>query len=332
MANLGKRLLIVGVLACLVFAGLAGYGDIREVSGHVASFPLPSVLLALGLALLNYLLRFLRWAYYLSILGVSVPLKVSMLIFLTGLAMTITPGKLGELLKCYLLRDRAGIPVSTSAPAVFMERITDLLSIAAMALVGLTLLPPFVSLILAAVVAGVVSVAYLSTARQADRLLDWPVIRRWSADIADAREGVRTLSRPVPILVASVLGLVAWLSEGVALWVVVEGLGADMGFLISLPIYAGSVLAGAITTLPGGLVGTEGVMVTLLQQMGVGRDVAAAGTLIVRLVTLWFAVLVGFAAFGWLRWSPGRRRNPTEEKGEAHQSSLPGAKEGQGRG
>ena len=311
MADLVKKLLIVGALACLVFAGLAGYGDFREVSGHVAGFPLPSLLLALGLALLNYLLRYLRWAYYLKILHVSVPMRVSMLIFLTGLAMTITPGKLGELLKCYLLRDHAGIPVSTSAPAVLMERLTDLLSIAVMALVGLTLLPAYVSAILAVVVAGVVLIAYLSTARQAERVLDWPIVRRWSADIADAREGVRTLSRPVPVLVASSLGLVAWLSEGVALWVVVEGLGADLGLLISLPIYAGSVLAGAITTLPGGLVGTEGVMVTLLQQMGVGRDVAAAGTLIVRLVTLWFAVLVGFAAFAWLQWSAGRRRNPS---------------------
>lgn len=332
MANLGKKLLIVGALACLVIAGLAGYGDVREVSGHVASFPLPALLLALALALLNYLLRFLRWAYYLKFLDVSVPLRVSVLIFLTGLAMTITPGKLGELLKCYLLRDHAGVPVSTSAPAVLMERITDLISVAVMALVGLTLLPPFVSVIIAAVVAGVILVAYLSTARQAERVLNWPVIRRWSADIADAREGVRALSRPVPLLIASSLGLVAWLSEGVALWVVVEGLGADLGLLISLPIYAGSVLAGAITTLPGGLVGTEGVMVTLLQQMGVGRDVAAAGTLIVRLVTLWFAVLVGFAAFGWLLWRAGRRRISKEETGAAHQSGLPGAKGGQGRG
>ncbi|MYC28552.1 MAG: flippase-like domain-containing protein [Chloroflexi bacterium] len=332
MANLGKKLLIVGVLACFVFAGLAGYGDVREVSGRMASFPFPSLLLAVGLALLNYLLRFLRWAYYLKILAVSVPLRLSILIFLTGLAMTITPGKLGELLKCYLLRDQAGIPVSTSAPAVLMERITDLVAIGVMALVGLALLPAFVSAILVAVVAGLVLVAYFSTARQDERVLDLPIIRRWRADIVEAREGVRTLSRPVPLLVASILGLAAWLSEGVALWVVMEGLGADLGFLISLPIYAGSLLAGAVTTLPGGLVGTEGAMVTLLQQMGAGRDAAAAGTLIVRLVTLWLAVLVGFAAFGWLQWSGVRRRYPKEEGGGAHESGLPEAGGGQGRG
>ena len=332
MANLGKKLLIVGALSCLVIAGLAGYGDVREVSGRVASFPLPSLLVALGLALLNYLLRFLRWVYYLKVLAVSVPMRLSILIFLTGLAMTITPGKLGELLKCYMIRDHAGVPVSTSAPAVLMERITDLLSIATMALVGLALLPPFVSAILAAVVAGVALLAYFSTARQAERVLDLPVIRRWRAGIAEAREGVRTLSRPAPLFVASSLGLAAWVSEGVALWVVVEGLGADVGFLISLPIYAGSVLAGAVTTLPGGLVGTEGAMVTLLQQVGVGRDVAAAGTLIVRLVTLWFAVLIGFAAFGWLQWKAVGQRMPREEANEAQQSGLPGAGGGQGRG
>lgn len=307
MVNNGKRLLLVAALTCLVLAGLAGYGDVREVWKHVAGFPLWSLLAALALAGVNYFLRFLRWSYYLRVLNLSVPLKISLLVFLTGLAMTITPGKLGELLKCYLLRDYAGIPVPNSAPAVLMERVTDLLSVAAMALLGLALLPAPVAVVLGVVLGGSALLVYLATTRHTDRILRLPVIRRWSGEISEAREGVRALSRPRPMTIAALLGLVAWVSEGVALWVVLRGLGADLDFLVSLPIYAGSVLAGAITTLPGGLVGTEGAMVALLQQLGMERDVAAAGTLVVRLVTLWFAVVVGLVALGWLHWVVGRR-------------------------
>ena len=119
---------------------------------------------------------------------------------------------------------------------------------------------------------------------------------------------MRELSRPMPLVIAVALGLLSWVSEGVALWVVLQGLGADVGLLLSLPIYAGSVIVGAVTTLPGGLVGTEGAMVTLLQQAGVARDAAAAGTLLVRVATLWFAVGVGLAALAWLHWLlPGPR-------------------------
>ena len=75
----------------------------------------------------------------------------------------------------------------------------------------------------------------------------------------------------------------------------------------ALPIYAAAMLVGAISTLPGGLVGTEGSMVALLQQAGITRALASTGTLLVRLVTLWFAVALGLAALVCLhRFQPTR--------------------------
>ena len=93
------------------------------------------------------------------------------------------------------------------------------------------------------------------------------------------------------------LGILAWFSEGAALWVILRGLDDPN---VSLPwavaIYAASTLVGAISTLPGGLVGTEATLVALLQQAGTARGPASVATLLVRVVTLWFAVLVGVAA------------------------------------
>jgi uncharacterized protein (TIRG00374 family) len=69
----------------------------------------------------------------------------------------------------------------------------------------------------------------------------------------------------------------------------------------TLPIYAAATLVGAVSALPGGLVSTEGSMVALLQQSGVSRGAASAGTLLVRLATLWFAVAIGLAALACLK-------------------------------
>ena len=318
MGGRGKQLLLVILLTCLVFAGITGYGDFREVWRHLIAFPVSYLLLALGLALVNYLLRFLRWAYYLRTLEIKVPWSVSFLIFFSGLAMTITPGKVGELVKSYLLRDRSGVPVASSLPAVIMERVTDLVSIALMGLVGLALLPPLVSLGLVIVICLVAASVYFVTTRRTDGLWSLPIIRRWEEQVRQSRRGMRKLSRPVPLAVALGLGLLSWVSEGVALWVVLEGLGADVGLLLSLPIYAGSVLVGAATTLPGGLVGTEGAMVALLQQSGAERDVAAAGTLLVRVATLWFAVGVGLIALAWLH---RLKTGTTVKDGDVRESS-----------
>ena len=292
----GKKLLLLIFLTVLVFVGLISYGDFQEIGSQLASFPVTYLIAAIALAALNYLLRFFRWAFYLRVLHIRVPFGLSILVFLSGLAMSITPGKMGELLKSYLLRDRANVPVATSAPVVLMERLTDVVSVVLLGLTGLVLLPLIVSLTLVMVLLLCGGVMLLATSRQSDRLVRLPVLRRWEISIRTSREGLRVLAQPKMVLVAVALGALAWLSEGVALWVILQGLDADVTAGRALPIYAAATLVGAISTLPGGLVGTEGSMVALLQQTEVAKAVASAGTLLVRLVTLWFAVAVGLVS------------------------------------
>ena len=50
--------------------------------------------------------------------------------------MSITPGKMGELLKSYLVKQVNGTSISKTAPIVFAERATDFLSLTILALVG----------------------------------------------------------------------------------------------------------------------------------------------------------------------------------------------------
>ncbi len=291
-----KKLGLLVILTVLVFAALVGYGDFREMGQRLSHFPVTHLIAALALALLNYLLRFFRWAYYLRVLKISAPVAVSGLVFLSGLAMSITPGKAGELLKSYLLRDRAGVPVVVSAPVVVMERITDVVSVVLLGLVGLALLPvPVVAALLAALsISGGALVVVAS--RRSGRLLSLPLLRRWKSSLETSHQGLRLLTVPRVVAVAVALGAVAWFCEGLALWVILRGLDADQSLGQAVSIYAAATLVGAVSAMPGGLVGTEGSMVALLQNSGIARGPASAGTLLVRLVTLWFAVAIGLMA------------------------------------
>ncbi|HLF05029.1 MAG TPA: lysylphosphatidylglycerol synthase transmembrane domain-containing protein [Dehalococcoidia bacterium] len=305
-----SRRWLLAVLAAVVLVGLATYGDFREMGRSLARFPPQYLLAALALAGVNYLLRFIRWACLLRALNIRVPAGTSALVFLSGLALSITPGKLGELVKSYLLRDRTGVPVAASAPVVVMERLTDVVAVVLLGLTGLVLpasagLPQPVLLALVAVLAlcgaGMLLVAW----RRGDWLLGLPGLRRWRGALGASRDGLRRLLAPAPLALALFLGALAWLSEGVALWVLLLGLDAPVSVLRAVPIYAAATLVGALTALPGGLVGTEGSMVALLQQAGVPRSPAAVATLLVRLATLWFAVAIGLAALACLH-----RRRP----------------------
>ena len=296
MAVSSKKLGLLVILAVLVFAALVGYGDFREMGQRLVHFPVTHLIAALALALLNYLLRFFRWAYYLRVLKISAPVAVSGLVFLSGLAMSITPGKAGELLKSYLLRDRAGVPVAVSAPVVVMERITDVVSVVLLGLVGLALLPLPVVLALLAALAISGGALMVVASRRSGRLFSLPLLRRWKSKLETSHQGLRLLTVPRVVAVAVALGTVAWFCEGLALWVILRGLDADQSLGRAVSIYAAATLVGAVSAMPGGLVGTEGSMLALLQNSGIARGPASAGTLLVRLVTLWFAVAIGLTA------------------------------------
>ena len=320
---LNRKLLLFLGLAALVAIGLIGYGDFRETGRELAGFPLPHLLAALALAAVNYILRLVRWVCYLKALEIRIPLGDSSLVFLSGLAMSVTPGKAGEVAKCYLLRDRWGIEISRSLPVVLMERLTDLAAVVLLALAGLALLPTswmvgFAAVLAAAGLVALGIVLYGGSSGRS-RLLNLPVLRRWKDDIAASQQAMRRLALPGVMSMALSLSLLAWLSEGLALWVVLDGLDAPLDVHRAIPVYAAATLAGAITAIPGGLVGTEGSMLALLQQGGIDRATASAATLLVRLATLWFAVAIGLAAWVWII----RSRKSTGAADGAHQTAGP---------
>ncbi|MDE0719507.1 MAG: lysylphosphatidylglycerol synthase transmembrane domain-containing protein [Dehalococcoidia bacterium] len=301
---MNKKWLLLAVLTVGVFVVLVGYGDFGSTIDEIGNLPISYLLAGLGLALSNYLLRFLRWAFYLKVLKIEAPVDISALVFLSGLAMSITPGKAGELVKCYLLNSKTQVPVSRSAPVVVMERLTDVISVIILGLTGFVLLPVPVIVVLA--VALVVSVIGLMFAlsRHTLRLTGLPILSKWSELLRDSQEGFKELAAPRVMVVGVAIGAVAWFAEGLALWVILRGIGSEIDLVRALPIYAAATLVGAVTALPGGLVGTEGSMLAFLQQSGVTRAGASAGTVLIRLVTLWFAVLVGLLALLALRRIP----------------------------
>ena len=291
-----RGLITFVILFVLVFVGLALYGDLPELLTQISSFPVVYWFMVLGLALANYLLRLLRWHYYLMTLQINIGLGASSAIFMSGLSMAISPGRVGELAKSYYLKEKLDVPVARSAAAVVAERVTDLISVLLISLWGLTLVPygwaVAVSILLAL---GVFALIVFSPWGNGV-ILRLPLPRRWKPFLSTSRDALKAVFSIRPLAVAVVLGLLAWFAEGCGLWLVLRGLDATVSIGQAASIYAVATLIGAITMLPGGLVGTEGSMIALLQQLDLTKTSASAATFIIRVCTLWFAVLIGVLA------------------------------------
>lgn len=298
----GRRWLLLGLLTVAVFGALLAYGDFRQVGRTLFDSPAAFTGLAAGagLAVVNYALRYLRWSMYLRALGINAPASVRVPVFVAGLALSITPGKVGELLKSVWLHQRTGTPVAASAPAVVMERLTDVISVALLGLTGVLLLPTAIALAVGGLLLIGLTVGLLAASRYGEKALELPVLRRWRESLAQSQDGLRRLMAPRMLAPAVALGFLAWAAEGLALWVIIRGLGGEVAIGVALPISAAAALLGAVTALPGGLVGFEGSMVALLSQAGLPATIAALATLLTRLATLWLAVVVGGLAWLWL--------------------------------
>jgi uncharacterized membrane protein YbhN (UPF0104 family) len=267
--------------------GLGLYADFGELGDELASFRWELFPLALALTSLNYALRFGRWQYYLGRVEIRVPLARSLSIFVAGLTMTITPAKLGELMKCGLLHRSFAVPVRRSAPVVLAERVTDASGVVVLAIVGGAGTRSWPLLVAAAV--GVVAVVAVVRS---------PLLGRF-AFFGEAAEASRSLLT-VPLLVAmTLLSAASWFCESLAAYVCVRGLGVDLSLGDTVVVFSLGSLAGAASFLPGGLGVADASMTALIRVLGdVPKAAAAAATVLIRLATLWFGVglgLVGLA-------------------------------------
>jgi uncharacterized protein (TIRG00374 family) len=310
------------LLAVLVYGGFAAWSGYADVSAQLSSFSWGAFGAACVLAVGNYALRYLKWEYYLSVLKIrGVPKLDSLAIFLSGFVLTITPGKVGEVLKSLLLLRTHGVPVARTASIVVAERLTDTIGITLLILLGLTGLG-FPGAGLWACVGGALVAVCLIVIMS--RGLSEAVLGalgrmpgragRLAPRVRESWESLREMTRPKVLLLPAMLSVAAWALEGLALYVVVRGFSASMPAVSAVFVYSTATLAGAVLPVPGGLGVTEGALNGQLVVLG-GMTAAAAtaAMLLVRFATLWLAVAIGFVALAALRLRhPGLSSEPEE--------------------
>jgi uncharacterized membrane protein YbhN (UPF0104 family) len=299
-----KKLVVVAVLVVLVYGALLMWGDVSDLRLVLSSYQWRTFALALALAFSNYLLRFLKWQYYLRLLGITgVPWWESLTIHLAGFVMSITPAKAGEVFKSGLLLRSHGVPVARSAPIVVADRLTDLTSLILIVGVGGLYFPGGTRYALAALglVGGILAFVLVRPLGELTLALlaKVPFGARLSPKLRPAYDALREVASPTALLWPTVLSVVAWGCECLGLWVILRGVGHTVSLAVAFFVYSTATIAGALLMLPGGVGGTEGMMITLLGALTGGaipEAHATAATLLVRLATLWFAVLVGAVA------------------------------------
>src|SRR5579859_2230931 len=87
---------------------------------------------AVFLSLLNYGVRIVRWRTYLARLGHSFPFTFVALTYVAGFAYTLSPGKVGEIVRARYYMPR-GVAFPEVTAAFFAERLLDVIAMLGLA-------------------------------------------------------------------------------------------------------------------------------------------------------------------------------------------------------
>jgi uncharacterized protein (TIRG00374 family) len=310
--KLGRRIVTAMLLGVVIYGALVFYRGASDIGARLATYAWSTFGLACALAFSNYLLRFLKWEYYLARLDIrGIPKGESLLTFLSGFVLTVTPGKVGEVFKSLILFQLRGVPIARTAPIVVAERVTDLIGVITIIVIGSASFPG--GAIWAAcgavlVVALLVFIAFPAASSPLLGLLPRlpGALGRMGGRIApkvdEALRGLRTIVAPAQLVWPTLLSIGAWSLEGVGLWVILRGFGEHASLPMTMFFYATATLAGALVPVPGGLGVTEKLLEEQMMRLGgVPTTISTAAMMLVRFATLWFAVAVGFAALALLR-------------------------------
>jgi uncharacterized protein (TIRG00374 family) len=307
----------LGQLLPVVALALLGYGMLGIWSQGDQLLPLlrslwPQIGLGLLLVLAGYGIRYGRWRLLLAAVDQRPPVTADSRIWMGSYAFTVTPGKSGEAVRSLLLKQECQVPMPLTLMALVVERLTDGTAVLLLLLLnGSLLLRWQVPLLVPMGLAGGIAIvaAALSRSRRAQGRLRSIALGLLPGKLAaagsDGLTALKALLQPRVFLQATVIGVLAWSLEGLSLWILLQGMGIQqIGIGGATIAHTAAGLLGALTLLPGGLGSTEAGTVGLLALQGVGVAAATPATLLIRLMTLWFATSLGVGCLLW----PAKRR------------------------
>lgn len=302
--SLSLLCLVVMVLGLMLAAGADfDYAELRSLFARLGP-GLVAVLLLLSCV--NFLLRALRWHFFTRRLGLAIGMGDSLAYYLAGFSLGLTPGRMGEIIRLWLINRDHHISYHRSMPVLIADRVNDLMVIVLLAL-GAGMMSKAGSLAYVVPALLLLCVANIAL-RHPSGLLAlvnalYAITRRGRRLFAAARRTLRTGREMFSLRnasLASVLSVVAWLAECLAFYLLLSALDAEVSLALASFIYTFATLLGALSFLPGGLGGFELSAVILLSAQGVDPGLAVFATSVIRLSTLSFSVALGSLFLAYL--------------------------------
>ena len=294
-----KFLYIIILFAAAVYILMGIYVDVGRLVSVMEKFRWDFFILLLIFTTISYMIRFIKWDFFLKRVGIKLNIWNNLFVFLSGFSMVMTPGKVGEVWKGWLIKDINGEKLNKTVPVVIMDRITDVMGLIILSMLGIIYYMEgvYIIIVLLFLFSGFIIAIRSKTISGKIILLLEKRMGKYAENIKTMHATFEILMKPGSLVVMSFVSAFAWFFECLVMYFTILGFGQSISITLSTFIFSFSSLAGAVSMVPGGLGIAEGSISGLLQYFGTAPAVSVAITIIVRSVTLWYGTIIGLSVY-----------------------------------
>ena len=294
-------------LLCFVFYNFLSYNlNSINLFDLIQKFP-SEICICLFLILIAYILRFFRWRFVLNYLGHNPPLINDLLIWISSFAFAATPARSGEVFRCVLHKKKCGIDKSSTFTALIFERITDSTALLLIFFYNLPLLISwnrsirlniqFREIFLITLAILMISSIILFFKEKLLIILNNSLnsffINKFNKIKILSMNKLSVLLKPNVFIMATLIGIFAWLFEGITFYILLKALNANINIIEAIVSQLISGLFGAISLMPGGIGTTEASAIGILLVQNINIEIATSATILSRLISLWSVSFIG---------------------------------------
>ena len=294
-----NNIILVIVVAVAVYAIFLFISDYQKISDVVIDFRIEYLIPILSLVTASWIPLILMWHLLLKKNGINIPFRKNILIWLSGSALSLTPGQIGWIIKSQLIKTLYDIPRTKTAPVVLVEKFYALTGGIIAGIIGIIISGMDFNLVLFSIT--ILSVIFFLIYYRPvfqyglKRITKFKFFSKYSDNITDSYEILRNSTGPGIASICIVLAISYWILVSLAVYLTLLAFGIEgTSFLKTISIYTSSVVIGVISFIPGGLGITEGSLVGLFTLEGIDVSLALILSVIIRLVTLWYSISIGF--------------------------------------
>ena len=296
-----NRILIVVIIVIGLYAIFLVASDLNTIYDEISDFKIEFIPIILLLVTSGWFVLFLRWHLLLRNAKIFIPVKDSFLILTSGFALTIIPGKVGELIKSQLLKTKFGIARTKTVPIVILEQVYTAIGIVILSFFGIWYFE-LGAYVLAFFTAGIVFAFVLISSRKTfNKIVLLLEKRRFTSKfvepLSSSYDAIKNGMRGPITLYASGLSVLFWLIEAISIYFILLAFGIDViEFLTVIPTYTTSIMLGILSFLPIGVGVVEGTLTSFFTIHGIDLSIAITIVIVIRLFTRWYSVSFGFIA------------------------------------